>query len=162
MGAALVSQTACGGAGGIQLFRTFQFGAASSGTESLFGEAAERGAKVNQGGLVQVEDVGVQVKAVALGNGQAVQVGHAKDKRTRPVGQSAGRGAEGFPGLEEADVDLRGHGIAQHRAKRAADDVGTLARRKVNLVQGAEVEAETVELECSHNVAGSCNGAPVV
>ena len=98
MGAAEVSQTAWAAPAHIELFGTLQFGAAPSGTESFFGEAAERGAEVDQGGLVQVEDVGVQVKAVALGNGQAVQVGHAKDKRTGPVGQAAGRGAEGFPG----------------------------------------------------------------
>ena len=104
----------------------------------------------------------VQIEAVARGNGQAVQVGHAKDKRPRPVGQPAGSGAERFPGLEQPGVDLRGHGIAKHRAKRAADDIGALARRKMNLVQGAEVEAESVELECSHNVAGGCSGAPVV
>ncbi len=137
------------GAGGIELFGQFQFGTASSGTEPLFGKAAERGAEVDQRGLVQVEDVGIQVKTVALGNGQAVQVGHAKDKRTRPVGQSAGSGAEGFPGLEETDVDLRGHGIAKHCAKRAADDIGALAHWEMNLVQGAEMESETVELECS-------------
>ena len=119
-----------GGAVHIELFGTFQFGAAPSGTESLFGQAAERGAEVDQGGLVQVEDMGVQVEAVALRNGEAVQVGHAKDEGTGPVGQAAGSGAEGLPGLEEAGVDLRGHGIAQHRAKRAADDVGALAQRE--------------------------------
>ena len=150
------------GAGGIELVGAFQFSAASSGAESFFGKAAERGAKVHQCGLVQVEDVGIQVEALTLGNGQTVQVGHSKDKRARPIGQAAGSGADGFPGLEETDVDLRGHSIAKYCAKRAADDIGALARREMNLVQGAEMEAETVELECSHNVAGGCNGAPVV
>ena len=141
----------------VELFGAFQFGAPPSGTESFFGQAAERGTEVDQGGLVQVEDMGVQVEAVAGRHGEAVQVGHAKDEGAGPVGQAAGGGAEGSSGLEEAGVDLRGHGIAQDRAKSAAHHVGALALRKMNLIQGAEMEAEAVELECSHNVAGGRN-----
>ena len=139
------------------MLRTFQFGASASGTESLFGEAAERRAEVDQGRLVQVEDVGVQVEAVADGHREAIQVGHAKHEGPGPVGQAAGGGSQGPAGFEEAGVDLRGHGIAEDCAKSAAHHVGALASRKMNLVQGAEMKAEAVELECSHNVAGGPN-----
>ena len=158
IGAAEVSHTAWAAPSSVELFGAFQFGAPASGTESLFGQAAERGAEVDQGGLVQVEDVRVQVEAVAGRHGQAVQVRHAQDEGTRPVGQAAGGGAQRTSGLEQAGVDLRGHGIAQHGAERAADDVGALAQREMNLIQGAEMEAESVELECSHNVAGGASG----
>src|ERR1039458_2147539 len=141
----------------VELFRAFQFGAPASGTETFFGQAAERGTEVHQSGLVQVEDMRVEVEAIAGRHGEAVQVGHAKDEGAGPVGQAAGGRAEGTSGLEEAGVDVRGHGIAQHRAKSAAHHVGALAARKMHLIQRAEMEAESVELECRHNVASGRN-----
>jgi hypothetical protein len=60
----------------VELFRSFQFGAPPSRTESLFGQAAERGTEVDQRGLVQVEDMGVEVEAVA-GRGSLVTNGTA-------------------------------------------------------------------------------------
>src|ERR1035438_1482886 len=102
----------------VELFRTFQFGAPASGAETFFGQAAERGTEVDQGGLVQVEDMGVEVKAIAGRYREAVQVGHAKDEGARPVRQAAGGGPEGASGLEEARVDVRGDGIAQRSEER--------------------------------------------
>ena len=115
----------------VELFRTFQFGAAASRTESLFGQAAERRAEVDQGRLVQIEDVGVQVKAVAGGNGEAVQVGHAKDERARPVGQAAGCGAEGFP----VRTGGRRPPGARHRA-------GPCQRRRARRWRSCRLESE--------------------
>ena len=65
-----------GHSGHVELLCTFQFGAPPSRTESLFGQAAERGTEVDQRGLVQVEDVGVEVEAVA-GRGSTVTNGTA-------------------------------------------------------------------------------------
>src|ERR1019366_4944588 len=55
----------------VELFRAFQFGAPASGAETFFGQAAERSTEVHQSGLVQVEDMCVEVEAIAGRHGEA-------------------------------------------------------------------------------------------
>src|SRR5450631_1051757 len=95
--------------------------------------------------------MGVQVEAVAGGDGEAVEMGYAKDEGAGPISEAARGGAEGASGLEEARVDVGGHGIAQDGAKSAAHHVGAFAPWEVDLIEGAEMEPETVELEGNHD-----------
>ncbi len=94
-----------GGPFQIELFGTFQLSPPAAGAQALFREAAERGAEVNQGWLMQIEDVRVQKKAVAGQDGESIQVRHAKYEGAGPVGQAAGgRAGEGSrfkqPGID--------------------------------------------------------------
>jgi len=85
-------------------------------------------------------------------------MGDAQHEGPRPIGQTAGSGAQGTPGFEKARVNLGRHSLTEYCAESAAHDVGAFALRKMNLIQGAEVETEPVELECNHNVGGEANG----
>ena len=145
------------GAFQIELFGALQFGAPAARAEALFRQAAERRAEVDQRRLVQIEDVRIQEEAVAGRNRQAIQVRHAQHERARPVGQAARGGAQRGSRFEQARVDAGRHGIAQHSAERAAHHVGALAEWEVNLIQGAEMKTESVELERGHDLDGCCD-----
>ena len=106
--------------------------------------------------------MGVEVEGIARGDDQAIEVGDAEDEGAGPIGESAGCAAKGCSGLEQAGVDGGRNGLAEDGTEGAADDVGALTGREVDWIEGAEVEAESVELESGHNEGGGpARSAPV-
>ncbi len=150
-------------------------GAAAGGADALFGEGGEGADEVGDGSLAGVEEVEVEVETPSGRDGEAAEVGGAKDEGARGIGEAAGAGS--LVRLEDAGVGAGGGGGASARARagRIADDAAEIhpqsspqgvagqAGREVDGVQRGEFKTKRKETEQHSNLSvasGAGGGVP--
>src|SRR5207249_2977073 len=100
-----------------------------------------------QCGLMQVENVEIEVEIAPRRNGQTVQMRSTKEERPRPVAQSAGALSQRLAGFEETCVDGWWRRIPQQPAERAAQHIGALPFREMHRASRPKVKPEAVKLK---------------
>ncbi len=121
--------------------------ASAARSQSGFGPSQESGAQMIEHRLTKVEDVHIEVESAGGGDRQPVEMGGAEEVGTRPVGEPAGRTAEGGSRFEQPGINVRRRGFPEQHAERSAQGVGAFSLRKVHGVDGPEMEPEAEKVE---------------